>query len=344
MTQSFAGKTKNGSLVTMKDVARLAGVSTATVSRILRDPDAGTEETVQRVMDAVRKLNYEPNVLARNLRKQETRFVIVVLPDITNPFFSRILRGMEDTAQAAGYNVLLCNTDNDPARELTYIKILQRRGADGIIFLTARVDKSHILQLSHTLPVVLACEYVEGLPVPMVSIDNLSAAFTAVNHLLQLGHKRIAMINGPGNVILCRERLTGYRLALQQAGISFDPALVRNGTFHHDSGVEAMKSLLEEAGPLTAVFCANDEMAIGAINCAKSRGLRVPEDLAVVGFDDIDFASMYDPPVTTVAQPMYQIGETAMRLLLSKVRGEPVAEEQVVLPYRLVVRRSSVTG
>lgn len=325
----------------MKDVARLAGVSTATVSRILRGHNIGSETTRLRVLDAVRKLNYEPNLLARNLRKNQTSFIIAVLPDINNPFFARIVRGMEDVAHASGYNVLLANTDNDPVRELTYIKMLQRRGADGIIFLTARVDSTHIVQLSATTPVVLACEYLDGVPTPSVSIDNLSAAVTATQHLIGLGHRRIAMINGPPDIILSRDRFRGYQLALQQAGIGVDPELARDGTFYHDSGVHAMNSLLDLAQPPTAVFCANDEMAIGAINAVRSRGLRVPEDLAVVGFDDIAFASMYHPSLTTVAQPTYEIGETAMRLMLGVIRREQLPARNVVLPHRLVVRETS---
>lgn len=316
-------------------------VSTATVSRVLREPQYGMPATRARVLDAVKKLKYQPNVLARNLRQSQTGFVIVVLPDITNPFFSKIVRGMEDVAHSMGYNVLLCNTDNDPAREADYIRLLQGRGADGIIFLTARVETAFILQLAGTTPLVLACEYVDGLPVPSVSIDNRSAAFTATQHLLAQGHTRIGMINGPGSIILCRDRLAGYRLALEGAGLPCLPELVLEGNFHVQSGSDCMTALLDLPEPPTAVFCANDEMAMGAIQTIRSHGLKVPDHLAVVGFDDISFASVWDPPLTTVAQPTYEIGATAMRLLLAQIRGETLPVTQVVLRHSLVIRRSS---
>lgn len=326
---------------TMKDVARLAMVSTATVSRVLREESYGTPDTRARVLDAVSKLRYQTNLLARNLRQSQTNFVIVVLPDITNPFFSKIVRGMEDVAHSLGYSVLLCNTDNDPAREADYIRLLQSRGADGIIFLTARTDSAAILQLAENTPVVLACEYIRGLPVPSVSIDNRTAAFTATQHLLAQGHTRIGMINGPASIILCHDRLSGYRFALEQAGLPFRAELVKEGNFRIDSGFALMEELLQAETPPSAVFCANDEMAMGAIQAVRAAGLTVPGDVAVVGFDDITFASVVEPPLTTIAQPTYEIGATAMRLLLGQIRGEKLVDSQVVLPHTLVIRRSS---
>lgn len=327
-------------MTTMKDVARLAGVSTATVSRSLSSPETVSPETVSKVMEAVRKLNYEPNILARNLRTNATMFIIVVLPDITNPFFGQILRGIEEVAHAAGYTVLLCDTANDPNRELTYTNILRRRGADGIIFLTARVDRSHMLHLATSKPMVLACEYIEGLPVPQVAIDNMGAGLMATQHLLRLGHRRIGLVNGPENVILCRDRRNGYRLALQHAGIALDPALTTVGEFDYQSGRQAVRQLLALPEPPTAIFCASDQLAMGVINEARSMGLRVPDDLAVVGFDDIGFAEMFHPQLSTIAQPMHEIGETAMRLLLSVIHCDDESPRQVVLPHSLVIRES----
>jgi len=326
--------------VTMKDVARLAGVSTATVSRTLEEPELVRPATREKIMIAVQKLKYEPNLLARNLRKNESRFVIAVLPDITNPFFSKIVRGMEDVAHAEGYNLLVCNTDNDADRELDYIRILQRRGADGIIFLSARVDNSHIVALSKLVPVVMACECPLGIPVPSVSIDNTECACMATEHLIRLGHRRIGFINGPGGLILSVDRLAGYQLALQRAGIPLDDQIIREGDYTHASGVATMEELLRLPNRPTAIFAANDEMAIGAINAASGFGLHVPKDLAVVGFDDIAFADMYKPRLTTIAQPTTKIGSTAMEMLLSLIRGETMDSLHVILPARLVMRES----
>ena len=323
----------------MKDVARLAGVSTATVSRILNSPDAGRPETRRRVAAAVKKLGYEPNVSARNLRVNRTATIIVVLPDINNPFFSFIVRGIEDVAHEQGFSVLLCNTDNDLQRELQYTKIIGRRGADGAIFLTARVSSPHILKMAERVPVVLACEYIDG-AVSQVSIDNVGAAMDATRHLIQLGHRRIAYVNGPPDVILSRDRLRGYTLALQQAGLPVLEELIAPGTFYLESGVEAARRLLGLPEPPTAVFCANDEMAIGFIRAAEAMGRRVPGDVAVVGFDDIRFAAFYRPALTTVAQPMYEIGRRAAQLLLDQVGGRADGPQSIVLPHRLVVRES----
>lgn len=323
----------------MKDVARLAGVSTATVSRILNSPDAGRPETRRRVAAAVKKLGYEPNVSARNLRINRTATIIVVLPDINNPFFSFIVRGIEDVAHEQGFSVLLCNTDNDLQRELQYTKIIGRRGADGAIVLTARVSSPHILKMAERVPVVLACEYIDG-AVSQVSIDNVGAAMDATRHLIQLGHRRIAYVNGPPDVILSRDRLRGYTLALQQAGLPVLEELIAPGTFYLESGVEAARRLLGLPEPPTAVFCANDEMAIGFIRAAEAMGRRVPDDVAVVGFDDIRFASFYRPALTTVAQPMYEIGRRAAQLLLDQVGGKADGPQSIVLPHRLVVRES----
>lgn len=323
----------------MKDVARLAGVSTATVSRILNSPDAGRPETRRRVAAAVKKLGYEPNVSARNLRINRTATIIVVLPDINNPFFSFIVRGIEDVAHEKGFSVLLCNTDNDLERELEYTKIIGRRGADGAIFLTARVSSPHILTMAERVPVVLACEYIDG-AVSRVSIDNVAAAMDATRHLIRLGHQRIAYVNGPPDVILCRDRLRGYTLALQQAGLPVYDDLVVSGTFYLESGVEAARRLLSLSEPPTAVFCANDEMAIGFIREASGLGRRVPNDVAVVGFDDIRFAAFCRPALTTVAQPMYEIGRRAARMLLDQLEGKAEGPRSIVLPHRLVVRES----
>lgn len=320
-------------------MARLARVSTATVSRVLNGGQV-RPQTQQHVLDAIRKLSYEPNVLARNLRQGETKIIVVLLPDITNPFFSGILKGMEDVAQERGYNVLVCNTDNRLERELTYIRLLHQRRADGAIFLSARVDSKHIVQLSEQVPVVLACEYMEGLDIPQVSIDNVTSAMQATGHLAGLGHTRIAFVNGPLGIVLCRDRLKGYRLALQQARLPFDPELVAEGGFTVESGRAPAKRLLTLPDRPTAVFCANDEMAVGVMQVVRELGLRIPEDVAVVGFDDIALAALVETPLTTIRQPMYQIGAQAMQMLLTLLAGELLPERQVVLADQLVIRKS----
>jgi LacI family transcriptional regulator, repressor for deo operon, udp, cdd, tsx, nupC, and nupG len=327
-------------MASIKDVAKLANVSTATVSRVLRNAGNVTEETKRRVLEAIEALNYQPNVLGRYLRRMETETVLVIVPDITNPFFSKVLRGIEAVALERGYQVLLGDTQNDVQLEEQYLNVLPQKQVDGMIFLTARTRKELMEEMSRQFPIVLACEYLEGTDIPTVSIDNISSARKATEHLIGLGHRRIAHLTGPMDVILSRDRLRGYYQALAQHDIDVDAALVQEGDFSFESGYNVTLKLLALEKPPTAIFAANDAMAIGAIKAVRHRGGRVPEDVAVVGFDDIQMASIFEPGVTTIAQPMFDIGKQAMKLLLQLIDGEEVDRRQFVLPDRLVIRES----
>ncbi|WJQ05929.1 LacI family DNA-binding transcriptional regulator [Geobacillus stearothermophilus] len=327
-------------MASIKDVAKRANVSTATVSRVLRNAGNVTEETKQRVLEAIEALNYQPNVLGRYLRRMETETVLVIVPDITNPFFSKVLRGIEAVALEHGYQVLLGDTQNDVRLEEQYLNLLPQRQVDGMIFLTARIRKELVEEMARQFPIVLACEYLEGADIPTVSIDNISSARKATEHLIGLGHRRIAHLSGPMDVILSRDRLRGYHQALVQHEIDADPALVQEGDFTYESGYSLTLKLLALENPPTAIFAANDEMAIGAIKAVRHRGGRVPYDVAIVGFDDIQMASIFEPAVTTIAQPMFEIGEQAMKLMLQLIEGSGVERRQFVLPDRLVIRDS----
>lgn len=327
-------------MASIKDVAKLANVSTATVSRVLRNAGNVTEETKRRVLEAIEALNYQPNVLGRYLRRMETETVLVIVPDITNPFFSKVLRGIEAVALERGYQVLLGDTQNDVQLEEQYLNVLPQKQVDGMIFLTARTRKELMEEMSRQFPIVLACEYLEGTDIPTVSIDNISSARKATEHLIGLGHRRIAHLTGPMDVILSRDRLRGYYQALAQHDIDVDASLVQEGDFSFESGYNVTLKLLALEKPPTAIFAANDAMAIGAIKAVRHRGGRVPDDVAVVGFDDIQMASIFEPGVTTIAQPMFDIGKQAMKLLLQLIDGEEVERRQFVLPDRLVIRES----
>ncbi|AEV19698.1 MULTISPECIES: LacI family DNA-binding transcriptional regulator [Geobacillus] len=327
-------------MASIKDVAKRANVSTATVSRVLRNAGNVTEETRQRVLEAIEALNYQPNVLGRYLRRMETETVLVVVPDITNPFFSKVLRGIEAVALKHGYQVLLGDTQNDVRLEEQYLNLLPQRQVDGMIFLTARIRKELVEEMARQFPIVLACEYLEGADIPTVSIDNISSARKATEHLIRLGHCRIAHLSGPMNIILSRDRLRGYQQALAQHELEADAALVQEGDFTYESGYNLTLKLLALEKPPTAIFAANDEMAIGAIKAVRHRGGRVPDDVAVVGFDDIQMASIFEPSLTTIAQPMFEIGQKAMELLLALIEGTSARRRQLVLPDRLVIRDS----
>lgn len=330
---------------TMKDVARLAGVSTATVSRTLIKPELVSARTRERVMRAVAEAGYTPNSLARNLRKMQTRSIIVVVQDITNPFYPEILRGAEHTARAFGYTVLMGNTDNDPARERAYLELVQSRRADGMILLTGRLpaqgNDGGAIDPERLPPLVFACEHLPDLGLPTVRIDNAEAARLAMRHLFELGHERIAHIAGPLNRIISVGRLAGYRDALAERGLPSDPPLIAEGDFTFNSGVEAAKRLLALADRPTAIFAANDESAIGAIQTIKSHGLSIPQDISVIGFDDILFAAATDPALTTIAQPRQEIGRRAMAIMLDLLDGKAPPAGDVVLPVEVVLRRST---
>ena len=324
----------------MSDVAKLARVSTATVSRFFSSPGVLSQETRERVEAAIGQLDYQPNVLARNLRKLENRTVLVIVPDISNTFFSKILRGIQLVARSSGYKVLLCDTENDVELEKEYLNSLNQRDADGCILLTARLEKKMIEEIAVRYPLVLACEYYPGADISTVSIDNIGSASKATEHLISLGHKKIVHLTGPMNIILSLDRLAGYQQALLANGLAFDASLVYHGDFTYQSGYYQMKKIISQGNLPTAVFAANDEMAIGAIKAIREYGLQVPGDIAIVGFDNIEIASIFEPALTTIAQPMTEIGEYAMNLFLALTKDEKMKKRRYVLSDCLVIRSS----
>src|SRR3954463_11578314 len=312
------------------EVAKRAGVSTATVSRVLSQPGMVTADTRRKVMQAVEFLDYEPNSAAKNLRTLRTGKLLVTVPDISNPFFAIILQGIEDIAQRAGYAVLLGDTQHDEEREDRYALMLKRKEADGLIFLGHRLPKEATALVRamapRCAPVVNGCEFTPKLGIPSVHIDNAKAAAEAMDYLYRLGHRHIGIITGPLVSPLSRDRLRGAtsRAKAQKAERDF---VVMNGDFSIESGAAAAERLLGRREAPTAIFCFNDEMAMGAIETAKRRGLRVPLDLSVVGFDDIRFARCIEPPLTTVAQPMRAIGEGTVAILLAILASDAKAPE-----------------
>jgi LacI family transcriptional regulator, repressor for deo operon, udp, cdd, tsx, nupC, and nupG len=327
-------------MVGILDVAKMANVSTATVSRVLTKPETVREVTTKKVLKAIEALNYQPNILARQLRRLETNTVLVVVPDITNPFFSKVLKGIEAVAVAKGYQVLLGDTGNDVERENGYINILQQKKADGMVLLTARINSQVVEEAARSFPVVLACEYIEGNSIPTVSIDNISAARKATEYLIELGHERIGCITGPLDGVLSNDRLKGFHQAMASKNLMVEPVLVQEGDFSFESGFNLMMKFFALGKLPTAIFAANDEMAMGVINAVKFKGLSVPEDVSVIGFDDLKFSSIFEPTLTTISQPAFEIGENAMELLIKQINKEELTQKQIILEDRLVVRES----
>lgn len=328
----------------INDVAKSAGVSTATVSRVLSNAAVVAPATRRKVLAAVERLGYAPNATAKNLRMLRTRRLLVTVPDISRPMFALILQGIEETAHREGYAVLLGDTQYDQGREERYAAMLQAKEADGLIFLGRKLSKGvEGLVKANTgsrSPVVNALGFVPQLGIPSVQIDNKAAAVEAMDHLYRLGHRHIGIVTGPPLSYVSDQRLRGARARAKQEAAERH-LVVMNGDFSIDSGVVAGERLLGRKQPPTAIFCLNDEMAMGVIHTARRRKMRIPDDLSVVGVDDIRYARYTDPPLTTVAQPMRQMGEIAVRVLLDLLNGRDTSPEQVTLPHTLVVRAST---
>jgi LacI family repressor for deo operon, udp, cdd, tsx, nupC, and nupG len=326
----------------IRQVARQAGVSIATVSRALTTPDKVSDKTLKKVLAQVERSGYKPNLLARNFRSKRAYSVVVLVPNIANPFFAEIIRGIEQVAQQHGYAVLLGDTEGREDREAYYAGLVETRQADGIIQLHPRLPKA-ARGAGGTLeiPMVNACEYIENAPCPRVGIDNVAAAREITEYLLKLGHRRIGVVLGPNTSPLTSDRLRGYKLALRAARIAPDVTLIAEGDFTMSSGRAAAEKLFATKHPPTAVFCFNDEMALGVIRFLKSTGRSVPQDVSVVGFDDIEFASFCDPPLTTIEQPTREIGNKAMSLLFDLLNGAKAEPSLHTLPARLIIRDSA---
>ena len=323
----------------IRDVAREAGVSVATVSRALSDPEKVSQASLNKVHSAIDKVGYRPNMLARSFRSAKSYAVVVLVPDITNPFFSQVIRSIEDRAQQKGYAVLLGDTRGIIEREKEYIRRVETRLADGVIQLRPdELNKHSEMPADVACVKACSCESTVG---PRVRIDNRGGSRAVVDYLISLGHRRIGVISGLKDNPHTIDRMAGYLESLEAAGIEFDKSLVAEGDFTTWSGLNSAKQFCAMQNKPTALFCMNDEMAIGAIQTLKQHGLRVPEDISVTGFDDISYARYCDPSLTTVTQPAEEIGKLAMDMLLRLIEGEELAQEENVLPAEFVIRKST---
>lgn len=328
----------------IRKVAELAGVSVATVSRTLKTPERVSPQTRERVHLAVEQAGYRPNLMAVQFRSRKTRNLVVLVPVIANVFFARVISGIQEAAHALNYRVLLCDTRGREEVETAYAELVHAHQADGVIQLRAFNPFVENCHGGSPPPMVNACEVLDAPPCPSVRLDNRAAARAMTEHLLALGHRRIGLIKGPQGSPLTRERIAGYKDALREAGITPVPGLLCRGNFTLQAGYDAAGQLLSCAERPTAIFCENDEMAIGAIQRIRQSGLRVPEDISVAGFDDIPFAAYCDPPLTTIAQPAEAFGRHAVEMLVAQFEQHPLETPHLVLPYSLVVRGSTAAA
>jgi LacI family transcriptional regulator len=325
----------------MKDVAELAGVSVTTVSHVVNKTRYVDRSSVRRVKAAVKSLGYQPNALARGLRRRETRMLGMVVPDNCNPYFAELARSIEDACFESDYNVILCNSDEDPTKERAYLSLLAEKRVDGIVFVASGDDRAGVQSvLQQNIPLVLLDRELKGTKCDAILVDNRSGARRATQHLIQRNHQRIGCVCGPKNLLSAKERLQGYQDAFTEARLRIDPKLIQPGDFHIEGGFAAIQALLDLPNRVTAVFAANDLMAMGVLRGIVGRGLRVPDDIAVVGFDGIALGRFTQPPLTTVAQPVREIGKLATELVLSRVNGERKEPRIHRLETSLVVRGS----
>ena len=330
-------------MATIRDVARLAGVSVATVSNAVNEPERVSDELRNRVNKAIVALNYAPRAAARSLRKQSSGLIGLIVADITNPFFTELVRAVEVVASQRGYSVLLCNSDEDPGREARALDLLRSQWVDGIVLAatgTASADRAALLSQLR-VPVVLVDRGLEGLGFDSVVLDNRLAALQATRHLIDQGHRRIGLISGPAGLSTGADRQAGYREGLLAAGLSPDPALIREAGFREDQGHQATLDLMRLPDPPTALFAANNLMAIGMMRALTALGLDCPGDVSVISIDDFPWADVFRPRLTTVSQPVRAMGELAMRLVTDRIgggRGGP--GETHVLTSHLEVRDS----
>lgn len=326
-------------MATIRDVAREAGVSPATVSRYLNGNIELPAETAGRIDAASKRLDYRPNLLAKRLSLGSSETIGLVTPEIANPFFAALAAAAEDEARRAGFSILLSSTGGDLEMEAASIDRLAARHVDGLLVLTNRADDGRLRDLiDGRTDVVVLDEDVPGAKVTRIFVENEAGAYDATRHLIAAGHRRIAHIGGPGQLLSSRERFAGFAKAMAEAGLLVEDGLVRFGAYERDFGRDATRAILAESRP-TAVFTGSDYIAIGVLQELAARGLSVPADLSLASFDDMPFADLLSPPITTVRQPIEALGRLGIRTLLARIRGEDPPPIQR-LPTELVIRKS----
>lgn len=329
---------------TIRDVAARDGVSVATVSRLLNGETSVRPETANRVWAAIEELHYTPNLLGRNLRQGETRKIIVLLNTISNQYYSRVVKGIEDCARTRDYTVMVCMTHENPELENTYIHLLKTRLVDGAVFLTIEQDGTALSEALAGIPVVQACEPKPDFNAPSVSIDNEQAAYEATRYLFGKGHRRIAFFGAGGIYDSSRKREAGFRRAFAEAGRPVVEDWCLQEGFSVNAGIRSVRKLLAGGGRLPdAVFCISDSAAAGAIRAFAERGIRVPEDVSVMGFDNTQISEVFLPSITTTKQPQYEIGYQAMERLFQRIDKTQVTPESLILPHE-ILERSSVAN
>jgi LacI family transcriptional regulator len=326
---------------TIREVAERAGVSVSTVSRFLNNRPDINAETKERIQKAIDELKYVPSSIARGMVLNKTNTIGLILPDITNPYFSSIARGIQHTADQYGYSVILCDTESNPGKELNSIKLLRSKRVSGMIAALSGDCKDELLHLkSENFPFVQIDRNIPGVEVPTVTADNLLSAKTAVNYLIEAGHREIAHLAGDLSTKTARNRFQGFEEAMKESGLSINREWVLECEFSIASGIEKMSCILEGNQIPTAVFCGNDLIATGAYQVIKTAGLKIPEDISIVGHDDIELASIITPALTTMALDKYSMGQLAVEALIREIEDGVTTNNEIILGTSLIIRES----
>lgn len=328
--------------MTIADVAREAGVSVATVSRVLNRNGPVSPTALEKVNMAITKLNYQPNVWGRRLRRKESRILLIFVPAISNPFYSSIVAGIEDEARRGRYGTMLCITNGDKSREREFIELLFDGQADGAVTLCVDRNDRDIKEIAGKVPIVQCCEFCMDTDISHVSIDNFAAAGQVVRYLHSLGHRKIGFVGSVNQFVSSEDRRRGYEAELEKLGLPIirEYMAYADRDYSFQSGIAAAGEILNRSDRPTALFCISDVLAMGAIRAAGGLGLNVPVELSVVGFDDVEYATMMNPMLTTVSQPLYQLGKTSARMLVEQIdSGE--GKGKIFLEHKLVIRDST---
>lgn len=338
----------------IKEVAKKAKVSTATVSHVINKTRYVSEELTERVFNAMDELDYHPNKTARSLRLGKSNTIGLIVPDISNQFYGELCKEIENIGSNNDYSVILCNTDNNPEKEKKYIDVLIQENVDGIIFISCGEEINHFRKIrNNKIPLIIVDRIINDMNVDMILLDNHMGGILATNHLINLGHRKIAFISGSYQSLERSRRFSGYKQALKNAEIEFDEALVFHGNYQINSGIEIAKKIVDLNPMPTAIFASNDLMAIGAMNTLKDLGVKIPEEISIVGFDNILSASTTTPSLTTINQPKRKMAAKAIELLLYRIEyfhakaNESIESndfqpyQEIIVEPEIIIRNSS---
>lgn len=325
--------------MTIKDVAREAGVSVATISRVLNNTDSVSEATREKVLQAVKKTGYSQNLLGKHLRCNKTNIILVMLTTIVNSFCAKLVHSIDNEAKKHGYSIMICATNNDEETEERYINYVKNKFVDGIIIINSVMNGEKMAELSSSFPVVQCSEYIDEKHTPYVTIDNKKAAYDAVSYLINKGRRNIMFIGVDNNLISSKERHLGYKIALLDNGIKYDENLVLYGNYGYRNAHELTSSYFKNGVNVDAIFAISDKMAAGALTSVKEYGCKVPQDVMVIGFDNTDITYIYNPTITTVAQPHKDMGKAALDMLIKRINNEKC--DNLILKHELKLRQST---